>query len=312
MRGPRPSDRLRERTHPKCDPDRYNFRRRTSTDRTSSEAAREASHVTDEHSRPSPPYPPESEYADGTDATPARLTDLSTAAADRIRIFLADSTIKGGASPSDVADLYTAPEIVADHDATTYLDGRYVHGDMPDDWRQLQDDLTAARYDAPPGLNGEALLGRLERQGGPKIPRSIFDDPEDLDEEGEEYEERGARMLDRDPTLADLTPEGRLAIERHLVAEILGYGIAPVRTMQLREWLNAAGDERSLQYLELPFERGERPRDWDALRDRSLQVRSRIAARAQDPTELFARTESAHPHLDAIALLTLLEENLGR
>ena len=237
------------------------------------------------------------------------LDDLSDSAADRIRRFLADSTVKGGASPADVADLYTAPEIVGDEQATGYLDRRYVQGALPDDWRQLQDDLTAAHFGAPPGLTGEGLLARVEEQAAQaRRPRSIFDDPDDLDDE----EDRGDRMMDRDPALADLTIEGREAIERHLMAEVIAYGIAPIRTMQLREQLDAAGDARSLQYLDLPHERGERPADWDELRDRALRLRARLESRGQNPSDVFAQAEAAHPGLDARGILGLLEEGLDR
>src|SRR6266536_3346138 len=78
----------------------------------------------------------------GPDAVvPPGLEDLSPAAADRIRHFLAESTVRGGASPGDVANLYTSSEIMADDQATSYLDRRFVHGDVPRDWRDLQDQL---------------------------------------------------------------------------------------------------------------------------------------------------------------------------
>ena len=239
-----------------------------------------------------------------------RLSDLTAAASSRIRRFVADSTVKGGASPADVADLYTAAEIVGDDQATAYLDGRYVHGELPSDWRDLQDDLTAAYREAPRGLSGEALLARLERGQSPvQAPRSIFDDPDDLEDEPEDA---GARMHERDPWLSDLTAEGRRSIERHVVAEVLGYGTPPVRMMQLRDTLGAAGDERALQYLDLPFERGDRPADWEDLRDRALRLRARMERCGWDSTELFSRAEVAHPELDARELLALLEERVER
>ena len=246
------------------------------------------------------------ENAAGAEAL--RLADLSEAASDRIRRFVADSTVKGGASPADVADLYTAAEIVGDARATAYLDGRYVHGELPSDWRELQDDLTAVHRDAPRGTSGEGLLARLDQdRRSAQTPRSIFDDPEDLDED---VDETAARMSDRDPRLADLSQEARRSIERHLVAEVLGYGVAPIRTMELRDTLDAAGDERALQYLDLPFERGERPPDWDELRDRALRLRARLERRGWDSAELFAQVEAAHRGLEARELLAVLEERV--
>jgi hypothetical protein len=245
---------------------------------------------------------------DRSDEREIGMGDLSGPATHRIRRFVADSTAKGGASPADVADLYTTPEIMADSRATAYLDRRYVHGEMPGDWRQLQDDLSEAQRTAPPGASGEALLARTQEGGPPaRVERSIFDDPDDLDEL-DLLDDRGSQILERDPSMDDLYDEGRRAIERHIVAEVMSYGMAPIRTMQLREQLHDAGDERSLQYLDLPFETGERPPDWDELRDRALRLRAHLESRGQDPANVFARTEAAHPELTARELLGLLEE----
>ena len=239
------------------------------------------------------------------------FADLSDVAGERIRRFIADSAIKGGASPSDVADLYTAPEIMSDQQARSYLDRRYVQGEVLADWRRLEDEIAAAHFEGPPGRSSDDLLARLQnREATPtERPRSIFDDPDDLDEV---IDARSAPMTERDPLLADLTAESREAIERHIVAEVLGYGIAPVKAMELREMLQASGDERALQTLDLPFERGERPPDWDATRDRALRLRSTLERLGNDPAEIFARTEAAHPGLDAQALLTLIEETAGQ
>ncbi len=244
---------------------------------------------------------------DSADDQPLRLSDLSDSAADRIRRFLADATVKGGSSPADVADLYTAVEIVADDAATAYLDGRYVHGEVPTDWRNLQDDLTGVFLEAPRGISGEDLLGRLGHAESASRPRSIFDDPDDLDGDLGDASER---MSDVDPRLADLTADGRRAVERHVITETLGYGIAPARTMALRESLDAVGDQRALQYLDLPFDRGERPRDWEDLRDRALRLRAAMERRGWDSAELFAEAEGAHGVLEAGELLAILEERV--
>ncbi len=159
-------------------------------------------------------------------------------------------------------------------------------------------------------ISRSELLARAEQEEQlASAARSIFDDPELLDED---VDERAARTVDRQPSLADLTDEGRQAIERHLVAEALCYGVAPAQTMRLREQLSAAGDERSLQYLDIPFELGQRPPDWDELRDRALRLRARLEALGRDSADLFARTEAAHPELDARELLTLLESSVDR
>ncbi len=236
------------------------------------------------------------------------LDDLATATAQLIRHFLAQSCLKGGASPSDVAALYTAPEIVTDPEATAYLDRRYVDGELPHGWRELQDDLSEAAFGAPSGTTPEALLELVARRA-PRPSRSIFDDPDDLDVEGHP---RNARLLDRDPLLEDLDADSRRAIERHIVGETLGYGLAAIHTMQLRERLEASSDERALQYLDLPWEHGERPTDWDDLRDSALSLRARFEARGQDPTDAFQRAAIQHPGLDVAAVLTLLAEEADR
>jgi len=234
------------------------------------------------------------------------MDDLSSAAADRIQHFMADSTVRGGASPADVADLYTSQEIVDDDEATAYLDRRFVHGEVLADWRSFQDQLSGAYLDAPPGTTGEGLLERVRHfEDLLRRPRSIFDDP---DEDEILDEDLGERMEDRDPRLADLTEAGRRAVERHIISEVLCYGVAPYKVMQLREALRTDGDERALQYLDLPFELGDRPVDWDGLRDRALMVRSHLEGIGVDPADTYGQVETTHPNAEAAELLTLLEE----
>ena len=234
------------------------------------------------------------------------LDDLSPGASDRIRRFMADSTVRGGSSPGDVAGLYTSQEIVDDSDATSYLDRRFVHGEMPADWRSFQDSLSNAYLDGRPGVSGDALLARVREQAERHLTgRSIFDDPDD-DELYEEYDT--SRLEGRDPNLSDLEPTSRRAIERYIVSDVLCYGVAPYRVMQLREEFRAAGDERSLQYLDLPFELGDRPADWDSLRDRALMLRARLEGIGVDPSDAYAQTDNAQPDLSAEDLLREIED----
>jgi hypothetical protein len=236
-----------------------------------------------------------------------QMDDLSSAATDRIKRFMADSTVHGGASPADVADLYTAQEIVDDDQATAYLDRRFVHGEVLDDWRSFQDRLSAAYLEAQPGTSAETLLERVRRdEGRGRAQRSIFDDPDEdellLDEDQIE------RIEDRDPLLVDLSGQARRSIERHIISEVLCYGVAPYKVMQLREELYADGDERALQYLDLPFELGDRPSDWDSLRDLALMVRARLESLGIDPASAFVQADSTHPNAEASELLSLLDE----
>jgi hypothetical protein len=242
------------------------------------------------------------------DEPQSAMDDLAPATAQLIRRFLAQSCLKGGASPSDVAALYTAPEIVTDPEATAYLDRRYVDGELPRGWRELQDDLSEAALGAPSGTTPEALLELVERRA-PRPARSIFDDPDDLDDDGQRCD---ARLIGRDPLLEDLNEESRRAIEGHIVSEALGHGLAAIHTMHLRDRLEASSDERALQYLDLPWEHGARPTDWDELRDSALRLRARFEARGQDPTDAFQRAAAQHPGLDAAAILTLLAEEADR
>jgi hypothetical protein len=240
----------------------------------------------------------------------AGMQDLSPAASDRIRHFLADSTVRGGASPSDVADLYTSNEIMADDDATAYLDRRFVHGQVPPDWRLLQDQLSLAHFDGPPSASAEALLARIDKANERvQTGRSIFADPD----EDELYDvDASLRMDERDPSLSDLGDQGRRWVERYIVADVLCYGVAPFKVMQLREDLRVAGDERSLQYLDLPFEFGDRPVDWDGLRDRALMARARLESRGIDPADAFAAADASYPDVPAAELLELIEDRADR
>ena len=234
------------------------------------------------------------------------LDDLSPSASERIRRFMAESTVRGGSSPGDVAGLYTSHEIVDDDDATSYLDRRFVHGEVPADWRAFQDELSNAYLDGRPGVSSDALLARVREQNARHLSgRSIFDDPDD-DEALDEYDT--SRIEGRDPNLTDLDPVSRRSIERYIVSDVLCYGVAPYRVMQLREEFRAAGDERALQYLDLPFELGDRPADWDSLRDRSLMLRARLEGIGVDPSEAYAQADNLQPDLEADELLREIEE----
>jgi len=234
------------------------------------------------------------------------MDDLNSTAVDRIHTFMAESTVRGGASPADVADLYTAQEIVDDGDATAYLDRRFVHGEVLEDWRAFQDRLSSAFLDGRPGASADMLLDRVRRDDDRQsAPRSIFDDP---DEDDLFEDEQTDRIEDRDPRLSDLSADARRAIERYIISDVLCYGVAPYKVMELRENLRASGDERALQYLDLPFELGDRPTDWDGLRDQALMIRAKLEAYGVDPSDAFGQTDVGHPVAEASELLALLDE----
>lgn len=234
------------------------------------------------------------------------IDDLAPAAADRIHRFMAESTVRGGASPADVADLYTSQEIVDDDEATAYLDRRFVHGEILQDWREFQDRLSSAYLDSVSGTSAETLLNNVTMLAARRrANRSIFDDP-DEDELLEELHTE--RIEGRDPLLADLSETARRAIERYIVSDVLCYGVAPYRVMELREVLRTDGDDRALQYLDLPFELGDRPTDWDRLRDHALMVRARLERRGVDPGDAYGQLDVGNPNADAAELLALLDQ----
>jgi hypothetical protein len=233
------------------------------------------------------------------------LDGLSPSAADRIRLFMAETTVRGGASPADVADLYTSQEIVDDDSATAYLDRRFVHGEIVRDWREFQDRLASVLQVSPAGTTADALLINVNLlDARQQSARSIFDDP-DEDELLDEL--RSERLYDRNPLLADLNDESRHTIERHILEEVLCYGVAPFRMMEMREGFHADGDDRALQYLDLPYELGDRPTDWDQLRDRALMVRARLELRGADPSVAFNQAEAATSNASAAEMLAFMD-----
>ncbi|MFN0074539.1 MAG: hypothetical protein ACKVVP_23915 [Chloroflexota bacterium] len=233
------------------------------------------------------------------------LVDLAPDSAARIRLFLADRVVKGGASPADIAALYTAPAIVDDALATRYLDRQFVNLEIPVDWRALQERVSAAFARLPLGATSAEVLAGLDAEDYfEHRERSIFDDPDDAEDDLYQV------LSDQDPTLVDLASASRRAIERIIVHEALANGIPPVRYMELRESFHAIGDERALQYLDLPYDRGERPADWDELRDQSLRIRQRSDSRDFDPLNVLLELEIQFPELESAALLRLLNQRL--
>lgn len=233
------------------------------------------------------------------------LVDLAPEAVARIRLFMAERAAKGGASPADIADLYTSPAIADDALATRYLDRQFVDLEVLADWRSLQDRVSAAFSRLSVDATAAEILAGLDAEDFMETrQRSIFDDP-DEDEE-DEYE----AFAVGDPSLADLAGGSRRAIERIIAHEALANGLPPVQFMELRESFEAMGDARSLQYLDLPYERGERPADWAELRDKALRIRQRSDSRDFEPLEAMLELEAQFPDLETAALLRLLERRL--
>jgi hypothetical protein len=233
------------------------------------------------------------------------LADLAPEAVARIRLFMAERSVKGGASPADIASLYTSPAVVEDALATRYLDRQFVDLEVLSDWRALQDRVSAAFSRLATGATAAEVLAGLDAEDHLEHrERSIFDDPDD--EEDDLYQ----LLQDRDPSLIDLSSASRRAIERLIVHEALANGLPPIRFMELRDSFDAIGDERALQYLDLPYDRGERPADWDELRDTSLRIRQRSDSRDFEPIEVLLELEVQFPDMDQAGLLRLLNRRL--
>jgi hypothetical protein len=242
---------------------------------------------------------------DGLPTLAPDLVDLAPEAVARIRLFMAERSVKGGASPADIAGLYTSPGIADDALATRYLDRQFVDLEVLSDWRALQDRVSAAFSRLPMGATAAEVLAGLDVEDYMEHrERSIFDDPDEAEED------RYQAFIIGDPGLIDLSDASRRAVERIIVHEALANGLPPIRFMELRESFDAIGDERALQYLNLPYERGERPTDWEELRDTALRIRQRSDSRDFEPLEVLIELEIQFPDLEAAALLRLLNQRL--
>src|SRR6185312_2299055 len=92
--------------------------------------------------------------------------------------------------------------------------------------------------------------------------RSIFDDPEDLDELEDSPEAFRDRLPDRLPDLFDLEDDAQTRIRRFAIEERLEHGLPPVELIDLYRGFEVIGDERSQQYLDRIYVSREPPPDW--------------------------------------------------
>src|SRR5690349_4659442 len=158
---------------------------------------------------------------------PPNLLDLSAEASGRIVRYIVTSALEHGVAPNAVVALYA--DLAGEEAAVRYADRRFMLREMPDDWRDVENrvvdletgardrgvDLAAAwRRTTSVAMPGQDALEQLARlagmphraSSGQRSARSIFDDPENLDElEAEDdvdavYE----RMNDRQPEILDL------------------------------------------------------------------------------------------------------------
>src|SRR5579871_1062460 len=131
------------------------------------------------------------------------LEDLSPDAAGLIVRYIVTSTLERGVAPTAVVALYA--DLAGEEAAVRYADRRFMLREIPPDWREIENrvaDLEASALDrgldlagawrratgvAMPGQDPLEQLARLAGvsrtgSGSSRSERSIFDDPEDLDE----------------------------------------------------------------------------------------------------------------------------------
>lgn len=264
-------------------------------------------------------------------AEPATLDGLSPSARSRVVRFIVTSTLERGAAPSAVIALYA--DLAGEPAAERYLDQRYVLRTVPQDWHELEDHVLDLEHDAAErhvdlaaawrrwvgiAVEPEDVLEQLARLAG--VPsrarhaqRSIFDDPEDLDElEDDADESRLLPLSERLPDLVDLNGVARDRIERFAVEERLEHGLAPIELLEMYRALETRGDERARQYLDRIFVDHLPPLDWQELQAEASRVMEAADLRGQDAGRLFSDTMRGAPGLDARTALRAMSERLLR
>jgi len=260
------------------------------------------------------------------------LEDLSPEASGRIVRYIVTSTLERGVAPNAVVALYA--DLAGDEAAVRYADRRFMLREMPGDWRDVENrvvdletsardrglDLAAAwRRATSVAMPGQDALEQLARLAGVRLsstsskPRSIFDDPEDLDEledaaDSDLYE----RLLDRLPDLFDLGDEAQSRIRRFAIEERLEHGLPPVELIDLYRGFEVNGDERAQQYLDRIYVSHEPPPDWLDIQAEAGQLVDLAEGRGRDAGRLYADLLRTSPALEPMAALHLLMERMLR
>jgi hypothetical protein len=261
------------------------------------------------------------------------LAELRPEAASRIVHFIVTSTLQRGLAPTAVIALYT--DLSGDEQAVRYADRRFILKQMPPDWREVESrtleleesarlrglDLAAAwRRATSVAMRGEDALEQLARLAG--VPaarsgrtpqRSMFDDPEDLDElqDDADYElDLRARLEDHAPDLVDLTDASQRRIRRFAIEERLEHGLPAVELLELYRSLEHEDDRRAQQYLDRVFVDHAPPGDWLDLQDEAARVVDVAETRGRDAGHLYADLLRSSPGMEPLAALHLLFERL--
>src|SRR5262249_21739972 len=244
----------------------------------------------------------------------------------RIVRYIVTSTLERGVAPTAVVALYA--DLAGDEQAVHYADRRFMLREVPDDWRDVENrvldieadardrglDLAAAwRRATAVALPGEDALEQLARLAGVRSSsghgqRSIFDDPDDLDELDDIDLElaQHAAMTDRDPDLFDLSSDAQQRIRRFAIEERLEHGLPPIELLELYRVLELDGDDRARQYLDLVFVEHQPPTDWLDLQAEAARVLDLADARGRDAGRMFADLLRASPGLEPTLALRLL------
>ena len=259
------------------------------------------------------------------------LDDLSPEATGRIVRYIVTSTLERGVAPNAVVALYA--DLAGEPQAVRYADRRFMLREMPADWRDVENrvldmefsarerglDLAAAwRRATGVAMQGQDALEQLARLAGVRTTstsqqqRSIFDDPEDLDElealdvETDSY----VRLADREPDLLDLTTDAQVRIRRFAIEERLERGLPPVELLDLYRGFEIEGDMRAQQYLDRVYVEREPPVDWLDLQAEAGRVIDVAEARGRDAGRLYADLLRASPGMEPVTALHLILERL--
>jgi hypothetical protein len=272
----------------------------------------------------------EAEEARGGVGPAPTLDDLSLDASGRIVRYIVTSTLERGVAPNAVVALYA--DLAGDEQAVRYADRRFILREVPSDWRDIESrvldleqtarergtDLAAAwRRATGVAMPGQAALEQLARLAGvresaARRQRSIFDDPEDLDElENEDLESlQHARLVDRLPDLLDLSTDAQQRIRRFAIEERLERGLPAVELLDLYRGFELDGDDRAQQYLDVVYVDRAPPNDWLDLQSEAGRAMDVAEARGRDAGRLYADLLRASPGLEPVVALRILLERL--
>jgi hypothetical protein len=260
------------------------------------------------------------------------LDDLSPEASGRIVRYIVTSTLEHGVAPTAVVALYA--DLAGDELAVRYADRRFMLREVPPDWRDIENrvvdleeaarerglDLAAAwRRATSVAMHGQDALEQLARLAGAPAravsgqrERSIFDDPDDLDELEADIlpESLYERLTDREPELLDLADEAQQRIRRFAIEERLEHGLPPVELIDLYRGFDIAGDRRAQQYLDRVYVERQPPADWIEIQSEAGRLVDMAEARGRDAGRLFADLLRTSPALEPMAAMRLLMERL--